>query len=263
MRALVVGLGHMGKIHRRALHDHLGYEVFAVDPDPATGADFRTLAEAHENRTYDVAAVAVPIPALVETAHQLIGTPHLLVEKPFAASAREADMLGAYLERRGNVCVGFAERFNPVVQGLHRRMVSGHLESVDKTWRRDRVMAARFTRWSTKPSTDVVLDLLTHDVDLARFLGIPLTRPVGDEHQEVCTFDAAANKPVLHREISVTAGAWTETFDLTAHEARNVTRLWHAFLMGQPVPRPVDAARAIREAREVHNRAQLAKELAA
>lgn len=219
-RALVVGYGRMGRLHAKVLRD-LGYTVTTVDPDPATGADHPTIAQASlEKHLLDVAAIATPAELLVESAFQLGGTP-MLVEKPFATSHREGLMLAAYLKNAGApVCVGLIERFNPKVRVLKR----GSFKS------------AHFTRWNDRPSPDVTLDLLTHDIDLMHHLGLDLSRT---------TFDVKAAQPERVRRIDlVTFDDEQITVDLMDHDQSPLHALWHAFLSGKPVPTPRDALRA-------------------
>jgi predicted dehydrogenase len=253
VRALVVGLGRMGTFHRRALRD-LGYQVDAVDYRGSTGAEYSSIQEALLRHDYDVAAVAVPIPHLVESAFQLAGIP-MLVEKPFASNAHEAAMLGAYLSSRSKVCVGYVERFNPCVRELRER-----LSGVS-------VRAARFTRWSDRPSVDLVTDLLTHDVDLARHLRLDWSSANGEPWDRV-TFDTQADKGARVRQIEVdvvVSPDWsfvdkyeeTWTVDLMAHDQSPLHALWHAFLTGAEVPGPDDAVAALEGAQVVSARTRV------
>lgn len=218
----------MGGFHRKALSD-LGYEVTTVDPDPMRQAGYRHLRGAyprHPRQEYDVACVAVPARQLVEVAYELAGVPRLLVEKPFATSEPEAAMLAAYLEASGSkVAVGFVERFNPRLRELRER-IEGH-----------EVTGARFTRWSDRPSWDVPLDLLIHDIDLARNLGLGLA------HGDVpVSYDARAEQPRNVRRVEVDLRprrsgedhlalsnrmAWANLLD---HGQSPLHALWHAFL---------------------------------
>lgn len=242
MRALVVGLGHMGTFHRRALRD-LGYVVDAVDPRPEVHADYASTREAMMQRKYDVAAIAVPADQLVACAFELAGT-KMLVEKPFAETPEAAAMLGAYLTARAPVCVGYVERFNPVVRELHERLRWPH------------VRAVRFTRHSDRPSRDPVSDLLTHDVDLARYL---LANQWGERAVGLCAFDARASQPTKRRTIEADVAVpalhgggngsmvdETWTVDLMDHDTSPLHAMWHAFLTdADDVPGPRDAVAAL------------------
>lgn len=230
MRALVVGHGRMGRFHGKVLTD-LGYDVRSVDPDPEAQAEFPSLHEALDDAVPHVAAVAVPIPELMGAASALAGVP-MLVEKPFAPSEFEARILMEAL-KGAPVCVGFVERFNPMVRMLHARIGD------------QRVRAARFVRYSNRISPDPVLDLLTHDVDLARFLRLWRTPDC------VVTFDVQHACERVVRRIEVDTDEGTIIADLTAHENSPLHGLWHAFLSGRPFPTPADAVCAIRGARLV------------
>lgn len=222
--ALVVGYGRMGRFHARTLRD-LGYTVITVDPDPTTGADHASIAEATlaTKGEFTAAAVATPAEALVETAFQLAGTP-MLIEKPYATNMRDGTMLAAYLHQAGApVCVGFVERFNPRIRELHPGFYT----------------TAHFTRWNDRPSPDIPTDLLLHDVDLMIHLGISLNQ---------ATFDTRDAQPERVRRI-VLGNHYndepTTTVDLMDHDQSPLHALWHAFLSGKPVPGPRDALRAL------------------
>lgn len=257
MRALVVGLGHMGTFHYQTLRN-LGFQVDTVDVLNGR-ATYTSVEEALLARGYDVAVVAVPADQLVECAFKLAGT-KMYVEKPFAPTAREAAMLGAYLTAKAPVCVGYLERFNPVVLDLKERLKWPH------------VRAVRFTRWSDRPSMDLVTDLLTHDVDLARYL---LTNEWGNRAVGLCSFDYKCNQPVKARRIEVDVavpsltnmgGALqdeTWTVDLMDHDLKPLYAIWHAFLMGEEVPTPDDAVAAIEGAHAIAAREKAKEETAA
>jgi prephenate dehydrogenase len=67
VKALIIGHGHMGAFHKKALSD-LGYDVTTVDPDVNAGADYtRTPHGSH----YEVVCVACPIEHLAEQAARM------------------------------------------------------------------------------------------------------------------------------------------------------------------------------------------------
>ena len=223
MKALVVGYGRMGRFHAKVLAD-LGYEVFTVDP-AVVEADYATIAEAKLAQDYDVAAIATPANMLVTSAFQMAGTP-MLVEKPFATSLQDAEMLAAYLNGAGApVCVGFVERFNPKVRWLKQERLN-----------HGRVQRATFTRYSDRPS-DSPLDLLSHDVDLARYLGLGSL---------VAEYDHRHDQPEKVRQIEVEFSDQTVWVDLMDHNLSPLHALWHAFLSGKDYPKPEDAVAVFR-----------------
>jgi predicted dehydrogenase len=262
MRALVVGLGHMGRFHRDTLLN-LGYEVHAVDPrwtgstDPKLRADFFSIDGALLHFKYDVACVAVPIDQLVSCAFQLAGIP-MLVEKPFAPSAQEAAMLASYLMARAPVAVGYLERFNPQARELKRKLSDRHVH----------VRAARFIRYSDRPSPNPVIDLLTHDVDLARYL---FADHWGDRTVSLCSFDYKDEQEQKVRRIEVdvnvrdmstardivhgTARDETWVVDLMDHDLKPTYAEWFSFLNPElaevKVASPEDAVQALQGAAAV------------
>jgi predicted dehydrogenase len=216
VRALVIGLGRMGRFHSRALRD-LGFDVSTVDSDPTAGADYLSVPA----RDWDAVCVATPIDTLAEQAAawgEFRG--NLLVEKPFAASVGEAVQLADTLAF-ADVAVGYVERFNPQVRALKAKLEGRVLTT------------GRFVRWSDRPSCDPDLDLRTHDIDLARFLGVP--NPSFDVQTEICK----------RRTVEVDTLATTHRADLMDHDTSPLHAQWHAFLSGQPTATPEDAVAAL------------------
>jgi predicted dehydrogenase len=80
------------------------------------------------------------------------------------------------------VAVGYVERFNPQVRQLRERLAGRE------------VLTARFTRYNARPSADVLLDLQSHDIDLARVLGVD---PAG------VIYNSLAGAAEIRREIQV------------------------------------------------------------
>lgn len=218
-RALVIGLGRMGSLHRKVLRD-LGFRVESVDPFYPE-ATFRSLEEAGTD--YEVAVVATPIADLTDQAWKinLLGVP-VLVEKPLAASVSDARDFARYA--RGKVGVGYIERFNPKVLEL-------------RDWLQGKeVQTASFVRHNDRPSVDRRIDLLTHDVDLAAYLDIPLER---------CSFDVEDSNSERVRLITVNGKAW----NLMAHDTSPLHGLWHGFLTeSEDVATPWDAVRTLERA---------------
>ena len=185
VRVAVVGAGAFGRNHLRVLHEL---------PEAALVA----AVESHSERAAAVAAqYAIPVFACVEAAlaadlslaaavvavptvhHCAVAGPLLsagidcLVEKPLAASLREADELCALAARHQRILQpGHLERFNPAVLAMQQDLrgpmfFEAHRLSV-------------FTPRSL--DVDVVLDLMIHDLDVVlRFAASPVreVRAVG------------------------------------------------------------------------------------
>ena len=107
-------------------------------------------------------SVAAPCVAHHEIASALLAAGvDVLLEKPMAATIREAQDLAALAERRGRVLqVGHLERFNPAIVRLHSIVTSPRFIECHRL--------APFTERGT--NVDVLLDLMIHDLDVILFL---------------------------------------------------------------------------------------------
>ena len=166
LRVGVIGAGHLGRIHAKLLAERPDVLIVGVaDPDPQarrlvaevcpapTLADHTALLE-----QIDAAIVAVPThwhrDVTLEVLHHGL---HALVEKPLAASVREADELVAAARHRGVVLqVGHIERFNPALAAVEPHLAEPKFIEA--------VRAGRFTARSV--DIGVVLDLMIHDIDV-------------------------------------------------------------------------------------------------
>lgn len=223
MRALVVGAGRMGRFHRRALRD-LGLDVTTVDRDPAAGADHLAIpARTH----FDVVCIAVPIEQLADEAAGWAGHDGwLLIEKPGAPTLEQARSLAELLDGQ-RVAIGYVERFNPQIRQLTAELADAPPP-----------VFAHFRRWNQRQAAGD-LDLVSHDLDLTRFLG--LTCPV--------RYEAAGGQPVQLRDVNVRCERGpTLRADLTAHDTSPLHAQWHAFLSGRPgLATPADAVVVLTE----------------
>jgi len=156
----------MGANHARVLGGLHEFELVAVvDPDAPRGEAVAALAGAEYAPTVealpdDIAAVVLAAPTPL---HEAMGVAlldrgiDLLVEKPAASTVEGVQRLSDAAHSTGRILmVGHIERFNPAYLGLARFLDDPiHLE---------------FTRvgpFSPRVGTDVVLDLMIHDIDLA------------------------------------------------------------------------------------------------
>lgn len=168
-RVGVVGTGVMGGHHTRVASMLPGCHLVGIYDSDASRAE-------HVAQQYDITAFrsCEELCAAVEAA--IIATPtfthadvtalclqagcHVLVEKPIAATAAEAEKL---VELCGNtdrvLMVGHVERFNPAVSTLlatleDEEIIAAEAMRLSPTAGRDR-------------SADVIFDLMIHDIDLA------------------------------------------------------------------------------------------------
>jgi predicted dehydrogenase len=166
LRTAVIGAGHLGRVHARLLSAVDGVRLVAVaDPSPASRRAARQLG-VETCRDYrelsgriDAAIVAAPTQVHKEIAlHLLSQGVHLLVEKPLARTAAEAEELVAAARRNGAVLqVGHVERFNPA------------LTAAEPLIHRPRYIEAVRAFGHSFRSVDIgaVLDLMIHDIELA------------------------------------------------------------------------------------------------
>jgi predicted dehydrogenase len=190
MRVGVVGVGAMGRLHARA-YTELGdcelVGVHDIDPDRS-----REVAARHQVESFsdldsllgrvDAVTVAVPTPD-----HDAVGVRCLaagcdvLIEKPIAASLDQADRLIAAAEKGGRILqVGHIERYNPAVEKMVELVESPGFIEVDR-------LGSLVPR---SLETDVVLDLMIHDIDIVHWL-------VDDEVVEI----RAVGVPILTEAI--------------------------------------------------------------
>lgn len=176
----VIGAGHMGRHHVRVYSKLPGARLVAVVDTNVERA--RQLAEPLGVRYADrltpeigdVAAASVAVP----TAHHLaVSRPliergvNVLIEKPLAPTAAEAEELAALTRRHQVVLqVGHTERFNPAVR------------AVDRLGLRPKFIETHRISPFTFRSADVgvVFDLMIHDIDILLHL----------VRDEVCRVDA-------------------------------------------------------------------------
>ncbi len=165
----VIGAGFMGTNHARVLSALQGARLAAiVDPDPARGrlvaAEFGCdYAASMEDIAVQVDAAIIATPT--ET-HRSVGAQalargwHILVEKPFAPSVREAEeLVSAAKDARRTLAVGHIERFNPACLDLPSFVTEPLF-----------IQTRRLSPFSERVKEGVVRDMMIHDVDLVLWL---------------------------------------------------------------------------------------------
>ena len=163
----IIGAGNMGKNHIRLTRElNNEYELVGVhDPDEKR-IDLLGLSDYYYKTEEElIDAVEAVIVAAPSSLHKRIALKvanagkHLLVEKPIALSASDAqEIVDAFENTQKVLQVGHVERFNPVVLEL------------EKIIRNEDVVAVHIERCSSMDrrisDTDVVYDLMIHDVDI-------------------------------------------------------------------------------------------------
>ncbi|MHB8690560.1 MAG: Gfo/Idh/MocA family oxidoreductase [Solirubrobacteraceae bacterium] len=176
IRGAVIGLGMIGRHHARLLQasERVTF-AGAVDPggDRYRAVHDRALVFASTTELLskaappDFAIVAVPTELHLEVAAELAAAGcSLLIEKPLAECSETARRIIEICEQAGVHCaVGHVERFNPALQELRARLLSGQI---------GRLFTVTTIRSGPFPSriqdVGVVKDLATHDIDLVSWL---------------------------------------------------------------------------------------------
>ena len=162
LRGVIVGYGHMGRLHGKRLLERQDVELVAViDPgSPPQDEGLRWHADLAALETLgplDFAVVAAPSAEHAPLARALLDRGlAVLVEKPLTPTAAEAEALIG--ETR--LSVSHLERFNPALLALPKGATPRYL-------RAERLAPPR----SRGLDVDVILDLMIHDLDLALWLG--------------------------------------------------------------------------------------------
>ena len=231
LRVGIVGAGFMGRVHLAALAAE-GVVAAVMDPHPERAA---TLAEDHGARVcdsldeliddVDVVDVCAPTHLHAEIAVAAAGAGrHVICEKPLARTLDEAEAVIAACTRSGvRLFVAQVVRYFPEYVAARRALLDGAVGEP---------AVLRFKRASYRPrvppdhwlldrekSGRVVVDLMIHDFDMARWLaGEVVTvhcRSAADDRPDLAVDHAVATLTHASGAISQVSGSWaygTETF---------------------------------------------------
>jgi len=198
IRVAVVGVGEFGRNHVRVWKEIPGAELAGIvdinaERARSVAAEFGTRVlkdiEQIPRELVDAVSLAVPTKEHANIGCQLLDAGlDVLVEKPMAASLREADALIASARRGGRILqVGHVERFNPAVTTAQEIVSRPMFFEVHRL--------GIFTPRSL--DIDVVYDVMIHDLDILlslvdapvadlRAVGIPvITEKVDIAHARV------------------------------------------------------------------------------
>jgi predicted dehydrogenase len=176
LRAVVLGLGMIGRHHARILQSLDGVE-FAGAADPAgdrygavqdPSLVFSSIDELFDRSRPQIAVVALPTEEHVTASERLVADGvHALIEKPLAATAAEAQRIIELFDAAGlHAAVGHVERFNPALVELRRRLDSGQIGEPFL------IATERIGPFPDRVrDVGVVKDLATHDLDLVQWIG--------------------------------------------------------------------------------------------
>jgi len=177
LRMAVIGIGFWGKNHVRVLSEIPGVELVAVCDIDRQRADlvakkyglksYGESMEMYSKEDLDAVTICVWSSKLAEEAIKALRMgKHVLVEKPMASSAKEAQRVLKIAEAENlKLQVGFIERFNPGVKRIKETIDKGVIGVLVSA------TAKRVSRWPQRMGdVGVVKDTAIHDIDIVRFL---------------------------------------------------------------------------------------------
>ncbi len=164
----IIGLGSMGKNHYRVLKTLSGVKVTAlcdiVQTKDYEEPFYNDVDEMLNSEELDAAIIAVPTFLHKEVAIKCLDKGlDIFIEKPVASNIKD----GLLVEKKANelgqkVCVGYIERFNPVVEALKNELIDRDIYSIG------------ITRVGPFPpriaDVGILTDLAVHDIDLIRYI---------------------------------------------------------------------------------------------
>jgi len=173
----VIGTGFWGRNHARVFKELAETELLAIcdiDPERARNVANQFGAKPYTNtgnmlKNEDIEAVSIctwSTSLSKEALKALKAGKHVLVEKPMAANAKQAEQLINTAEREGlHLTVGFLMRFIPGLQRIRKEVESKTLgKPVCAT-------AKRVSQWSDRiGDVGVVKDTAIHDLDVMRYV---------------------------------------------------------------------------------------------
>jgi UDP-N-acetyl-2-amino-2-deoxyglucuronate dehydrogenase len=151
VRAAIIGIGAIARLHAKALADIPGVELVAAtcrteEKGRAFAADFGCAWHADTARMLrrekpDFVTVATPsgahLEAVVAAARRGV---HVICEKPLEITLKRIDRMLAAVEKAGITCGAiFPQRFNPVVAAVHEAAAAGRFGNL--------AIAASYVPW--------------------------------------------------------------------------------------------------------------------
>lgn len=176
-RVAVIGVGSMGKNHVRVYSEMPNVELVAV-----VDANFELAEQVGKSNhvpAYDdyfemidqtnpeAVSIAVPTSLHYQVAKDILELGcHVMVEKPIASTAEQAQKLVGLADRLGTILmVGHIERYNPAIIELKRRLDQNELGRIFQ------IHARRLGPFPTRiQDVGVIMDLAPHDLDIMRYL---------------------------------------------------------------------------------------------
>jgi predicted dehydrogenase len=192
IRAVVIGVGYLGRFHAQKYAQLPACELIAVadgreEVRKAVAAEVSAQAVADYRELLgkvDAVSVVTPTPAHFEIADAFLAAgAHVLVEKPITETPEQANALIVTAAKHGKILqVGHLERFNAAVLAAEPHLHAPRFMEC--------VRLAPYKERGT--DVNVVLDLMIHDIDLVQSLA----------GSEIVSIDAIGT-PVFSGEIDI------------------------------------------------------------
>jgi predicted dehydrogenase len=192
MRIAIIGYGSIAERHARNLralgvHDLVGYDPSPERTALGRAADIRMFGSRDEALAQGAAAALICTPTALHASDALAALAanhHVFIEKPIAASVRNADrVLRAARKQRKLVVVGCNMRFYPAIAFLKKLITRGDLGKALSArlefghylpaWRPQQDYRASYS--AKRGQGGVILDAI-HELDVAQWLFGPVSR---------------------------------------------------------------------------------------
>jgi len=174
---VIIGAGYMGRAHSRVVNELS--ETYPVRLEAIVDINYdralaiakrygiKAFSDVNELDNYDIAIIATSTSSHHIVVEKLAGkVEYIFVEKPLADTIEHGEKIVEVCKEYGiKGMVGYIERFNPVVKALLHTLKKGVLGDVIS------VIARRVGPYVPRiRDIGVVLDLATHDIDIAHLI---------------------------------------------------------------------------------------------
>ena len=177
----IIGTGHIGKYHIQQIQNIPNVNlvgIFDINQKQcqAIAKELNTTASKDLNillKNCDAVSIATPALSHYKIAKEALkNSCHLFMEKPFTTSVKDAeDLIRLAQDKNLLIQVGHIERFNPALAAFMKKNAVCAPKFIE---------THRLTPFNIRGTdTDVVLDLMIHDIDLILYLvGAPIANVV-------------------------------------------------------------------------------------
>ncbi len=232
----LIGLGSMGKNHYRVLKKLSGVQITALCDIVYKGDEYpekcyTDIDQMLSNEHPDAAVIVVPTFLHKEIALKCLEKGlDIFIEKPVASTIEDALLI----EKRAKeldlkVCIGYIERFNPVVEALKNELKDREIYSIG------------ITRVGPFPpriaDVGILTDLAVHDIDLIRYItgreiekkSIFKSQKIHNHHED----NAILSFQLDHDVVASITTNWLTPFRKRRIEVATKKGYFEADLMGQ------------------------------